>query len=254
MRFPAPSEATPNAFNRGNVVERLIGTRVKDNMDMKLSQGSNSTDSTTQVPSLAAVLTSLSVLRLSMLLVHVDAKDLVNMSLTQQNHSTDTDDTTLTATTTALSEFNAYQLSIFFVHIDAGDNVSMKRTQQFQLAESTPAVVVSKQQPSTPAKKTKTHRVLMVFSQWGEQATLRILDVEATGIREAKALASDLLCRLEPDQHEAITVDPHDLGYDFSDPEILDVWKTRDIPGHAWTRAEVESEHFDARSEQGRGG
>jgi hypothetical protein len=28
MRFPAPSEATPNAFNRGNVVERLIGTRV----------------------------------------------------------------------------------------------------------------------------------------------------------------------------------------------------------------------------------
>ena len=28
--------------------------------------------------------------------------------------------------------------------------------------------------------------------------------------------------------------------------EILDVWKTRDIPGHAWTRAEVESETFDA--------
>ena len=28
MRFPAPSEATPNAFNRGNVAERLIGTRV----------------------------------------------------------------------------------------------------------------------------------------------------------------------------------------------------------------------------------
>ena len=36
------------------------------------------------------------------------------------------------------------------------------------------------------------------------------------------------------------------MGYDFSDPEILDVWKTRDIPGHAWTRAEIESEDFDA--------
>ena len=32
MRFPAPSEATPNAFNRGNVVERLIGTRVGKNI------------------------------------------------------------------------------------------------------------------------------------------------------------------------------------------------------------------------------
>ena len=96
------------------------------------------------------------------------------------------------------------------------------------------------------AKKTKTHRLLMVFSQWGEQATLHILDVEATGIRKAKALASDLLRRLEPDQLEAVTVDPHELGYDFSAPEILDVWKTRDIPGHAWTRAEVESETFDA--------
>ena len=30
MRFPAPSEATPNAFNRGNVAERLIGTRVAE--------------------------------------------------------------------------------------------------------------------------------------------------------------------------------------------------------------------------------
>src|ERR1035437_10990945 len=102
--------------------------------------------------------------------------------------------------------------------------------------ESTLAVVVnSKQQPSTTTQKTKTHRVLMVFSQWGEHATLRILDVEATGIREAKALASDLLRRLEPDQLEAVTVDPHDLGYALSDPEILDVWKTRDIAGHAWT-------------------
>ena len=96
------------------------------------------------------------------------------------------------------------------------------------------------------AKKTKTHRVLMVFSQWGEQATLHILDVEATGIRKAKALASDLLRRLEPDQLEAVTVDPHELGYDFTDPEILDVWESRDIPGHAWTRAEIESEDFDA--------
>lgn len=86
----------------------------------------------------------------------------------------------------------------------------------------------------------------MVSSQWGEQAALGILDVEATGIPEANALASDLLRRLEPDQLEAVTVDPHDLGYDFSDPEILDVWKTRDIPGHAWTRAEIESEDFDA--------
>ena len=111
--------------------------------------------------------------------------------------------------------------------------------------ESTPAVD-SKQQPSTPAKKTKTHRVLMVFSQWGKKATLRILDVEATGIREAKALASDLLRRLEPDQLEAVTVDPHDLGYDFSDPEILDVWKTRDIPRHAWTRTEIEADNLDA--------
>jgi hypothetical protein len=62
----------------------------------------------------------------------------------------------------------------------------------------------------------------------------------------AKALASDLLRRMEPDQLEPVTVDPHELGYDFSDPEILDVWKTREIPGHAWTRAEIESKNFDA--------
>ena len=38
--------------------------------------------------------------------------------------------------------------------------------------ESTPAVD-SKQQPSTTTKKTKTHRVLMTYSQWGEQAALQ---------------------------------------------------------------------------------
>jgi hypothetical protein len=113
--------------------------------------------------------------------------------------------------------------------------------------ESTPAVEVdSKQQPSTVTKKTKTHRVLMVLAQWGEQAALRILDVQATGIREANSLASELLRRLEPAQLEAITVDPHDLGYDFTDPEIFDVWEIRDISRHAWTRAEIESEQFDA--------
>jgi hypothetical protein len=116
-----------------------------------------------------------------------------------------------------------------------------------ETTEPTPAAAVDfKQQPLTPAKKTKTHRVLMVYSQWGEQAALRILDVEATGKREAKALASDLLCRLEPDQIDAVTLEAHELGYDFSDPEILDVWKTRDSPGHAWTRAEIESENVDA--------
>ena len=86
----------------------------------------------------------------------------------------------------------------------------------------------------------------MVYSPWSDQTTLRILDVEATGIREAKDLASDLLRRLEPNQLEAVTLEAHELGYDFADPEILDVWKTRDIPRHAWTRTEIEADNLDA--------
>src|ERR1035437_5072387 len=121
----------------------------------------------------------------------------------------------------------------------------MKKKYNDTETEPTPALAVDHPKPK-PSKKTKTHRVLMAYSQWGEQAALRILDVQGTGIREAKALASDLLRRMEPDQLEAVTVEPHDLGYDFSDPEILDVWKTRDIPRHAWTRTEIEADNLDA--------
>ena len=120
-----------------------------------------------------------------------------------------------------------------------------------QLQSTTePALPVDHPKPQS-SKKTKPYTVLVVYSQcdaskWGCQAALRILDVQATGKREAKALASDLLRNLDLEQIDSITVDAHELGYDLSDPEILDVWKTRDIPSHAWTRAEIESEDFCA--------
>src|ERR1019366_6131314 len=69
----------------------------------------------------------------------------------------------------------------------------------------------------------------------------------ATTRMEAKKLAAEMVGQLDSGQIEAISLDAHDAGENIGTVEIVDVYDSfYDTPGHAWTRAELESETFDA--------
>ena len=108
--------------------------------------------------------------------------------------------------------------------------------------ESTPAV------DSKPTTRTqKMFKVLVLENESAGAPNLRVFKILATTRMEAKKLAAEMVGQLDSGQIEAISLDAHDAGENIGTVEIVDVYDSfYDIPGHAWTRAELESETFDA--------
>ena len=101
---------------------------------------------------------------------------------------------------------------------------------------------------SKPTTRTqKMFKVLVLENESAGAPNLRVFKILATTRMEAKKLAAEMVGQLDSGQIEAISLDAHDAGENIGTVEIVDVYDSfYDIPGHAWTRAELESETFDA--------
>jgi hypothetical protein len=128
----------------------------------------------------------------------------------------------------------------------------MKETIRSNTTDSMPISVAVDSKPQTPiTKKTRIFKVLAIHSQWGEQASVRVFKIAANGMWDARNLARTMVCRLGIDQIEAISIDAHDVGEGIEDVEVFDVYEVRyDIPGHVWTREQIDSDDLDALIEQ----
>ena len=101
---------------------------------------------------------------------------------------------------------------------------------------------------SKPTTRTqKMFKGLVLENESAGAPNLRVFKILATTRMEAKKLAAEMVGQLDSGQIEAISLDAHDAGENIGTVEIVDVYDSfYDIPGHAWTRAELESETFDA--------
>jgi len=95
-------------------------------------------------------------------------------------------------------------------------------------------------------KEQKEYKVFVLLTHFGEPPQLRILKVAADGLRDARKLADDLVRRLSSEELEDASADPYEIGEGLDWSEVFDVWENRhDIPGHTWTRKEIESDHLN---------
>jgi len=112
--------------------------------------------------------------------------------------------------------------------------------------ESMPTSVAVESKPQPPAnKKIKIFKVLTIHSEWGEQPSLRLFKIAANGIRDARNLARTMVYRLDYEL-ETISSDAQEVGEGMEGVEIFDVYEARyDIPGHVWTREQIDSDDLD---------
>ena len=106
-------------------------------------------------------------------------------------------------------------------------------------------VAVDSKQKTNNKKLGVFHAYALLNNCDGDTA-LRIVKIAATGLRDAGKLAETMRIRLGLEQVDAIGVDPYEVGFQPDEVEIFGVFRTHtEIPGHVWTREELESGALD---------